>query len=167
MTSRGRQLALELLLLSEKYTRQEVLWATRQLHRSGHRSSEVGIIVATLRELYPEEQSEENHSNKKNQTPEEGSSTQLIERLVSQLETTGASRARRRAESVASRLRVKTLGRSTSDIISDVRRSLLRLDESRRREILSNYKIGSDTDKGYVGLAEYLIRPAGKKADEN
>ena len=160
MSTRARQLLLEILLLAERYSDREIDWAARELAQSP-RGSEIGRLlhVHVSREADRSGVLEEVRIAR-NDEDNEVTPKAVAASFVAQLGKAKSSRDKKRVEGIARRLRIVVDGKSLDEQIKAISMSLDNLDEGELKSFLGNYKMPSSADHGYVGLANYLIRPA-------
>lgn len=163
MTSKERQLLLEVLLLAERYSSQEITKVTREL---ASLFGDLGIM--TLVQVA--------HQSKMGATntfapavvtpappPEEVSgSKSLIDDFVRHLQTSKSSRSRRRIELVAEKLALPSSNKDTQELLGLIKTQLQAMSTDDALKFLRSYKTSNRPDENYLGLAQFLIRDRGE-----
>jgi len=152
MTGRARELLLEVLLLSERYSEREIEWVRRKLSQYPN-ADHIGEL---LRPFQTAKHGEDREPARLKQ--DEGDPTELASAFLAQLASARSAREHRRVDGVAKRLAISALAKTHEELIEAIRRSLQKMPHDELLKFIRNYKISTGPDDSYVGLAQYLIR---------
>lgn len=151
MSDRAKQLLLELLLIREKYSDQE-LRAVHDAVANGRFSAEVDLLMETLELLA-------RHRRPAKKPPVNRMEPQEEKALfLSGLKGRRSLAVEKRLTSVAKRLGISGSVRSGDrNLLLEIENRLNEMTEEELGKFLKPYRLRSPVDEGYVGLSNYLM----------
>jgi hypothetical protein len=152
VSPRAKQLLLEVLLLSERYSDKDIAWVRNQLADNTQATQIMDLFVKPL------QQSEIGASKRNVNDPIDLKSkkTALVESLLKSRSNHGL----RRAENIAQRLNIKLSGQAHQELVREIDNKLSKMDDRQLSRFLRPYKTIAEVDDAYIGLANTLMRPS-------
>ncbi|HEY0031926.1 MAG TPA: hypothetical protein VGB81_01545 [Devosia sp.] len=150
MTDRTRQLLLELLLIRERYSSQEIQRLLSAV-TEGMFDEEVKEVLQLLDRIPKSRPARASRAKPSSFNAQEAREKFL--RIIRMPETSAETR---RLKNVARRLGLDN-ARSNAELVERVRSEVNRLEEKELRAFLRPYRLDEAPDEGYIGLANFLM----------
>lgn len=149
MSARSKELLLEVLLLSVRYSAAEVAWVKKELSNYPA-GSEFRDLLRSFRSgdqprVRPAQTKQDTRTDISRVAPSDA------------FPNPRSDRERRRLENVAKRLGLKLRGKTTDELAESVRGKLKELPPQEAELAIRGRGEGSRPDDGYIGLANFLI----------